>query len=116
MQDPGLDLHDRQSRYELLEPLLEDSPAEALPELGELVSEMLDDAGFSVEDAVAGDGVSPDVLAEYRSARGTQRRLERGEGVGPGDVAAAVNGCRAIYELLTTSRATEPADAELPEG
>ena len=89
-----------------LEPELADAPAEALPELHDLVSRMLGARGFDVADPVAADGDEPEVLAEFRAARDTTLALERGADVGPGDVAAAVNGYRAIYDHLISERST----------
>ncbi|HZB23260.1 MAG TPA: hypothetical protein VE444_05390 [Gaiellaceae bacterium] len=102
--EPGLDRHEWESEMEALAPELEDSPAEALPELDTLVERMLVERGFPVDDAVADDGVEPEILTEFRAARDTLRMLERGDGVGPGDVAAAVNGYRAVYDYLIAER------------
>jgi len=87
-----------------LEPELEHSPAEALPELDRLVERMLTERGFAVDDPVADDGVDPEVLAEFRAARETTRMLEARKDVGPGDVAAAVNAYRAVYAYLIAKR------------
>ena len=102
--EPGLDRHEWESEMQALEPELEDSPAEALPELDGLIERMLAERGYSVDDPVASDGTEPEVLAEFRAARETTRMLERGDAVGPGDVAAAVNGYRAVYDHLLSER------------
>lgn len=104
--EPGLDRHEWESEMQALEPELADSPAEALPELDGLIVRMLEERGYSVGDPVASDGTEPEVLAEFRAARETTRMLERGEEVGPGDVAAAVNGYRAVYDHLFAERAS----------
>jgi hypothetical protein len=58
-----------------------------------------------------GEGDEPEVVAEYLAAHEITQEAERGSGeLSPGDVAAAVNGFRAVYEHLVTTRAT--ADAE----
>jgi len=88
-----------------LEPELEDAPAEALPELHGLIERMLTERGYALDDPVADDGIDPEVLAEFKAARETTRAVERAdEGVGPGDVAAAINGYRAVYEHLLGER------------
>jgi len=103
--EPGLDRHEWESDFQALEPELQDSPREALPELLGLVERMLDERGYSPDDPVAGDGDEPEVLAEYRAARESSLAIERGgEEVGPGDVAAAVIGLRAVYEHLLAER------------
>ncbi|HKP16939.1 MAG TPA: hypothetical protein VJT84_00580 [Gaiellaceae bacterium] len=95
MQEPGLDLHVWQSQWEALEPDLRDSPAEALPELGRLVDEMLAERGY--DDPVE---IDPEINRELEQARDVVRRLGAEEGVDPGDIAAAVNGYRAVFEEL----------------
>jgi len=105
MREPGLDLHEWESEWQALEPLVADSPAEALPELDDLVARMLAERGFQLEDDVADDGDEREIVTEFRAAREITRMYERGDDVGPGDVAAAVNGYRAIYEYLIENRA-----------
>jgi hypothetical protein len=102
--EPGLDLHEWVSELEALEPELEDAPADALPELHDLVSRMLAERGYDVTDAVADDGEDPEILAEFRAAHETTRAVERGDDVGPGDVAAAVNGYRAVFDYIAAER------------
>ena len=105
MGDPGLDRHEWESEMQALEEELEDAPAEALPELGDLVERMLAERGYDLSDPVAREGEEREVVAEYMAARETSDRVERGDaGVGPGDVAAAINGFRAIYDFLITGR------------
>lgn len=103
--EPGLDRHEWESEFQALEPELEDSPREALPELLGLVERMLDERGYSPADPVAGNGGEPEILAEYRAARDTTLAVERGgDETGPGDVAAAVTGLRAVYDHLLAER------------
>jgi hypothetical protein len=102
--EPGLDRHEWESEMEALGPELEDSPAEALAELDSLVERMLGERGFPVDDPVADDGVEPEVIKDFRAARETLRMFERGDDVGPGDIAAAVNGYRAVYDYLIAER------------
>lgn len=89
-----------------LEPELEDSPADALGELDGLVERMLVERGYAVDEPVASDGTEPEVLTEFRAARDTTRMIERGEDVGPGDVAAAINAYRAVYDHLLSERSS----------
>ncbi len=103
--EPGLDRHDWESEFQGLEPELEDSPREALPELLGLVERMLEERGYAPDDPVAGDGHELEILAEYRAAREAAGAVERGDDeAGPGDVGAAVNGLRAVYDHLLSER------------
>jgi hypothetical protein len=104
MVEPGLDRHQWQTEWEQLEPLVVDSPAEALPELDDLVYRMLTEAGYPVDtaDPVDDEGVDPEVLASFRAAREVTRIVDRGEDYDPGDVGQAVGLYREIYEHVIT--------------
>jgi hypothetical protein len=104
MVEPGLDRHQWQTEWEQLEPLVVDSPAEALSELDDLVYRMLAEAGYPVDtvDPVDDEGVDPEVLASFRAAREVTRIVDRGEDYDPGDVGQAVGLYREIYEHVIT--------------
>jgi len=105
MVDPGLDRHEWESELRALEPELADAPAEALSELADLVERMLDARGYEIGDRVAREGDDREVMAEYLAAREISDAVERDdEGVGPGDVAAAVTGLRSLAEYLLDAR------------
>jgi hypothetical protein len=103
MQEPGLDRHEWETEWQALEPLVRDSPAEALPELDGLVARMLAERGYAV-DEVAAEAVEPEVMAEFRSAREITRLFESDADVSPGDAATAVAGYRTVYEHLIEQR------------
>jgi hypothetical protein len=98
--EPGVDLHDWETEWEALAPLVVDSPAESLPELDHLVGRMLAARGLSREDEVAWEGVEPEIAAEYGEAHRVTRLVEAGEVVDPGDLGAAVAGYRNLYAAL----------------
>ena len=104
MREPGLDRHEWETELESLEPELRDSPAEALPELADLVRRMLAERGFELDDPLVREGDEREIVSEYESAREVADRLQRGEDVGPGDVASAINGLRALYDHLISER------------
>jgi|ERR671923_1493366 hypothetical protein len=106
MLEPGLDRHEWESRWESLEEELEDSPRDVLPELDELVEEMLETRGYDVEDSVVREGDDREVVAEFLAARETTELLATDpDAVSPGDIAAAINGYRSLYEYLIEERA-----------
>jgi iron uptake system EfeUOB component EfeO/EfeM len=112
MYDPGLDRHEWESEWESLEDDLRTDPAHALPELDALVARMLEESGYDLTDPVVRDGEEREVIAEYLAAHEIVQATERDAGdLSPGDVAAAVNGYRAVYDHLIATRAA--ADAEL---
>jgi hypothetical protein len=99
MVDPGLDRHEWESEWQALEEQLADSPAETLPELDELVARMLNERGFAIGDPVVAEGEEREIVAEFLAARETTRLLDAGsDDVSPGDVAAAVNAYRAVFQ------------------
>jgi hypothetical protein len=107
MRDPGLDRHQWETEWQALEPLVVDSPGEALPELDDLVGRMLAERGYPVEEEetepaspVDEEGVDPEVLAGFRVAREITRQVESGEDVAPGDVGQSVGLYRELYEHL----------------
>jgi hypothetical protein len=106
MLDPGLDRHEWQSRWESLAEELEDSPRDVLPELDLLLAQMLEERGFAIDDPVAREGEGREVVADFFSAREITRLLaDDPDAVSPGDVAAAVNGYRSVYEFLIEENA-----------
>lgn len=105
MLEPGLDRHEWESRWQSLEEELEDSPRDVLPELDLLVEQMLEERGYAVDDPVAREGDDREVVAEFLAARETTRLLAQdSDAVSPGDLAAAVNGYRSVYEYLIEER------------
>ena len=104
--EPGLDRHEWESRYQALEEDLAGHPVEALPELADLVEQMLQESGYDLSDPVAREGEEREVVAQYLAARETSDRVERNDDVGPGDVGAAINGLRDIYGYLVAERST----------
>ena len=96
-----------------LEEQLGESPAEALPELDGLVARMLEETGYDVDDQIAREGDEREVVAEFLAAREITQLAERDdEGVGPGDVAAAINGYRAVFDYVVSNRSSADADLD----
>jgi hypothetical protein len=114
MYEPGLDRHEWESELQALEDDMRDSPAEALPELDALVHRMLAETGYDLEDRVAREGEEREVVAEYLAAHEITTASERGsEEVSPGDVAAAINGFRAVFDYIVANRSAVDADVTL---
>ena len=103
-EEPGLDLYDWESRFQQLEPDLADDPAQALPELADLVAEMLEERGVGVGDPVTGLAEEREIVVDYNAARETADRVERNEEVDPGDIGAAIQSLRAVYEHIVAER------------
>ena len=98
--EPGIDRHEWESRWAVLEEDAHTDPEEALPELEALVLEMLVEAGYDLKDPVARAGEEREVVAEYLAAREIADRVREGLDVDPGDVAAAINGLWALRDYM----------------
>jgi hypothetical protein len=99
--EPGLDLHEWETRWQELEPLLEDDPSSALPEACDVVEQVLGERGIGLERL---GGENDELVAGYEAAREVADRLERGDQVDPGDVGAAIANLRGVYDALLEHR------------
>ena len=104
MVEPGLDRHEWETEWQALEPLVIDSPAEALPELDGLVERMMTARGFPLTEEAAHEASDPEIVAEFLEARRIANLVDAGEPVDPGDIGAAVTGYRNLYEFLLGER------------
>jgi hypothetical protein len=101
--EPGLDRHEWESEMSAIEEQLSEHPGESLPELDELVERMLVESGYDLDDPVALEGDDREVVSEFLAAREIKQAVEHDvDGVSPGDVAAAINGYRAVYEHVVS--------------
>ena len=100
--EPGLELHEWETRWQELEPLFEADPGGALPEACDFVEQTLRESEF---DPASTPSEPHELLSAYSAARETANRIERGEDVDPGDIGAAIEKVRSVYETL---RATHP--------
>ena len=100
MIEPGLDRHECEAEWQAVEPLVADSPAEALPERADLIERMMAGRGLPIADTTSRSRPSRSFLAEFLEARRITRGIEEGDAVDPGDVGAAVAGFRNLYAQL----------------
>ncbi len=111
MRDPGLDRHAWESEWQALEPLVVDSPGEALPELDRLVESMLVERGYPLEEGererTAEEGMDPEVIAAFRAAHEITMLLGQGAAVDPAEVGQAVGLYRELYDHLLARQAAE---------
>ncbi len=95
--EPGLDIHDWETRWQELQDLAVESPAEALPEIVRLTEQMLTERGF---DLAAND---QDLVRDFHGARELAAACEAGTAT-PGDTAAALENLRDIHDYLVQDR------------
>lgn len=101
MSEPGLDRHEWETEWAALEPLVQDSPGEALPELNDLIERIMVARGYPIEEDDADlEAAEPEIVGEFREAHRISLLVEGGGDVDPGDIASAVNGFRTLYASL----------------
>jgi hypothetical protein len=111
MYEPGLDRHEWEGEMQALEDQLHDSPAEALSELDDLVARMLEETGYDLDDPVVREGEEREVVSEFLAAREITQAYEQGSTeLSPGDIAAAINGYRAVFDYIVANSSMVDAD------
>lgn len=100
MVEPGLDRHEWETEWQELEPLLHESPDEALPDARDLVERMLQERGVLDDELVTTEGADRELLDGFRAASEVTRRVEQGEDVERGDLDSAAGTLRSLYEHL----------------
>ena len=100
VREPGPDRREWEIEWQVLEPLVVDSPAEALPELDDLVERMMVERGHPIEEGRVREAPQPEIVAEFLEARRLMTLVENGESLAPSDIAAAITGYRNLYEYL----------------
>ena len=101
--EPGLDRHEWEGEMSAIEEQLSENPEESLPELDELLGRMLVESGYDLDDPVALEGDDREVVSEFLAAREIKQAVEQdADDVSPGDVAAAINGYRAVFDHVVT--------------
>lgn len=100
MQEPGLDQHEWISEWEEIDPLLRESPTEALSEADDLVARMMEARGFALQEREGAELAEPETTRSFVEARRVTRQIDSGESYDPGDVALAVEAYRELYAYL----------------
>lgn len=100
MQEPGLDKHEWESEWQVLEGNLAEAPLETLPELDNLIARMMEARGFPLEEHEGEVETEPETVREFLEARRITQLADTGETVDPGDVGLAVQAYRTLYAYL----------------
>jgi len=100
MQEPGIDELQWVSEWEDIEPLLRESPAEALAEADDLIARMMAARGFALAEREGEELLEPEATRSFVEARRVTREVESGRSFDPGDVALAVESYRELYAQL----------------
>jgi hypothetical protein len=103
MTEPGLDLHEWESQWAQLQEDAADAPEEALPEIVRLTEQMLADRGYDLENPVAVEDESRDVVADFLAAREIARAAETTK-VDQEDIQTALEDLTEIHDFLVEDR------------
>jgi hypothetical protein len=111
MVEPGLNRHEWESEMASIDEDLHDDPAGALSELDDLLARMLNETGYDIDDPVVREGEEREIVSEFLAAREITQAYERGsEDLSPGDIAAAVNDYRELFDYLVSNRSSADPD------
>jgi hypothetical protein len=102
--EPGGDLHDWETRWADLQDQVADTPDEALPEVVQLVEEMLLARGYDLENPVEEELEDPDMIRGFLAARDIARADETTK-LEPEDIQAALDDLNDIHDYLVEDRA-----------
>ena len=105
MSEPGLDLHEWETRWVELQELAEGTPDEALPEMVRAVEEMLNERGYDLENPVRVESEDPDVVYDFLAAREISRAAETTE-VEQEDIETAIEDLVDLHDYLVEDRAS----------
>lgn len=101
MDQPGIDEHEWRTEWEDLEPLLRETPTEALAAADDLVARMMDVRGFPLDEGDDDELAEPEVVRSFMEARRITRSVDDVDGsFDPGDVPVAVDAYRELYAYL----------------
>ena len=104
MSEPGLDLHEWESQWAQLQEDAADSPDEALPEIVNLIEQMLADRGFDMENPVVVEDESRDIVSDFLAAREIARAAETTK-IDAEDIQTALDDLAEIHDYLVEDRA-----------
>lgn len=101
--EPGLDLHEWETRWQELQELAAEAPDETLPEIVRFVEQILGERKYDLANPVAVENDDPDIVADFLAAREIAEAVDRGAGE-PEDVIVALENLREIYDYLVADR------------
>jgi uncharacterized protein (UPF0297 family) len=104
MSEPGLGLHEWETRWAELQELAENAPDEALPEVVRAVEQMLTERGYDPENPVVAESEDPDIVRDFLAAREISRAAEATT-IEREDIETALEDLAEIHDYLIEDRA-----------
>ncbi len=100
MQEPGIDEYDWSSEWADIDDAFEDSPVEAIPLADDLITRMMEARGYPLNEDTDAELTEPEITRSYIAAHQIREAIDAPEPIDLGDVAAAVELYRDLYERL----------------
>jgi hypothetical protein len=97
-ENPRVDQDEWAAEWESLQEDLHEDPYQALGDLADLIDRRLRDQGIAFDDPVVAAGLERELVAELENLHDIAGRTRRGEDVPPGDLGAAIEGARLIWD------------------
>lgn len=104
MFEPGLDLHEWETRWQELQDWAAEAPGEALPEIVRFVGHILAERGVRLDEPVTAEGYDGDIVKDFLAAQEIGDAAEAGRAE-PDDVAVGLDDLREIYDYFASDRA-----------
>jgi hypothetical protein len=105
MEEPGLDLHEWETRWQELQEAAADEPVATLPEVVRLVRQMLEARGFELDEPITVQGEDADIVRQFQAAREIAAVIDADEAVEVEDALEQLEGLRDVYDYLVQDRA-----------
>ena len=104
MVEPGLDLHEWETRWQELQDEVAEDPEGALPEVVRFVEQMLTERAFDFSEPVTAEGVDADIARNFLAARELAAAAQA-SATDREDIEVALDNLREIYEYFVEDRA-----------
>jgi hypothetical protein len=104
MSEPGLDLHEWQTRWQEVQDEVAADPEQAIPEVVHLIEQMLQERGYELGEPVTTEGEDPDIVRTFLAAREIATAAEH-DAADPADIQVALDDLAEIHDYLTADRA-----------
>jgi hypothetical protein len=102
--DEGLDRHEWDTRWQEYEPLLADTPGEALPEIVAILIDLARERGYAIDGDVAATDVEEPIKALHELRETATRLSSLDQDVPDDEVAEAAEMARELYGYLIDDR------------
>jgi hypothetical protein len=102
--EPGLDLHEWETRWAELQEVAAEDPVAAIPEITRFVRQLLEERRYRLDEPITAEGNDADVVRDFHAAREVADRVDAAQDVDPEDVSVALENLREIYESLLGNR------------